>query len=489
MQRSDDVVSLAKPYRMYRVAGIVFAVLSTLLAGLCVGFWLREGSHATTKQWTFREQSYAGTLLEKVGSEHETLCDPTVKNVPGYFKIEGKEEKHYFYWFFESRSSPSTDPLVIWLTGGPGCSSQLALFVENGPCSVALDGKSTINNPYSWTSNANVMWIDQPAEVGFSFNNDLDRRYIDRNEEEVSEDMYHFLQSWFRAHPEFRRREFYIFGESYAGHFVPAIAHRVYLGNRHAEGIHINLAGIGIGNGLTNPVIQYEYYADFAYNNTYGNKLVDEHVYNTMKANWPACRSLVEACQLDKSKCSAAYVFCNDEYVRPIMGSGYNPYDVRVKCGATWPMCYNFTHIDTFLNNPITRSALGIPDRVPVWKACNRDVTTRFALVDFMSCFHQKIPALLHSGVRVLVYAGDADFMCNAPGNRAWTLALNWRGKAAFNAAPEHEWVANGKVAGEARTAEGLTFLRLNEAGHMAPLDQPQVTLEMLNTFLNHDEF
>jgi hypothetical protein len=68
-----------------------------------------------------------------------------------------------FYWMFESRSDPANDPLVVWLTGGPGCSSILALFFENGPCSIHEDGQSTKPNPFGWNDRANVIWVDQPA--------------------------------------------------------------------------------------------------------------------------------------------------------------------------------------------------------------------------------------------------------------------------------------------------------------------------------------
>lgn len=91
------------------------------------------------------------------------LCDGTVKSTSGYFSVSELVTKNYFFWFFESRVAPSSDPVVIWLTGGPGCSSQLALLQENGPCKVTEDGQSTTNNPYSWNSNANIMWVDQPG--------------------------------------------------------------------------------------------------------------------------------------------------------------------------------------------------------------------------------------------------------------------------------------------------------------------------------------
>ena len=113
----------------------------------------------------------------------EGLCDASVKSYSGYFNVASGHDKNYFFWLFESRSEPSTDPLVMWLTGGPGCSSQLALMTENGPCKPTEDGLNTVNNPYSWNTNANIMWVDQPANVGFSYGTKIIDD--DRDEEQV----------------------------------------------------------------------------------------------------------------------------------------------------------------------------------------------------------------------------------------------------------------------------------------------------------------
>lgn len=88
------------------------------------------------------------------------------------------------YWFFESRNAPSTDPVTLWMTGGPGCSSEVALFGENGPCSVNAAGNATIHNPYSWNAKSNLLYIDQPTGTGFSYGLGLDH-----DEEQVGNDM------------------------------------------------------------------------------------------------------------------------------------------------------------------------------------------------------------------------------------------------------------------------------------------------------------
>lgn len=308
------------------------------------------------------------------------LCDTTVKSFSGYFSVSEVVNKNYFFWFFESRGNPSTDPVVIWLTGGPGCSSQLALLSENGPCKVSEDGKTTVNNPYSWNTNANIMWIDQPAGVGFSYG-----RQIDHNETEVAEDMYHFLQNFFQAHPEYAQNEFFVFGESYGGHYAPAVSHRIFQGNQRKQGQYINLKGVGVGNGLTDPVVQYQYYPAMAMNNSYGIKTVTEEQYAKMVDHVPTCTKMGEACQMNVDACEYAYTYCNLFLTTPYYNTGLNPYDIRVPCGAN-DLCYNFTNIELFLNDPAVRDALHVSSEVDEWVSCNNKVNVMF-MNDWMRDF------------------------------------------------------------------------------------------------------
>lgn len=316
----------------------------------------------------------------------ENLCDNTVKSLSGYFNIESGEDKNYFFWMFESRGNPSTDPLVMWLTGGPGCSSQLALLSENGPCKVTENGRDTVNNPWSWNTNANIMWVDQPANVGYSYGKKVDN---DSNEEEVAEDLYNFLQSFFNAHPEYADKEFFVFGESYGGHYAPSIASRIFQGNKNNDGLKINLKGLGVGNGLTDPVIQYQYYPEMAMNNSYNIKTVSEEQYQSMVDHVPKCKSLAQACQTNDDLCAAADDYCNIFETTPYYSTGLNPYDIRVPCGDN-DLCYNFTNIETFLNLDSTRQALHVSDQVEEWVSCNNAVNAMF-INDWMKNYQQVI--------------------------------------------------------------------------------------------------
>lgn len=94
-----------------------------------------------------------------------------------------------FYWMFRSRSQNDDDPLAIWLTGGPGCASELAVFFENGPFNIN-DDLSLRKNDFSWNNKANVLYVDQPIGTGFSRGKVLD--YV-KSEEEIAKDFYQFL--------------------------------------------------------------------------------------------------------------------------------------------------------------------------------------------------------------------------------------------------------------------------------------------------------
>lgn len=110
------------------------------------------------------------------------------------------------------------------------------------------DGESTTVNPYSWTEAAHVLWLDQPAGVGFSYGAE-----DDSSEQMVGEDAYYFLQAFFQTYPEYTSSPLYIVGESYGGHYAPAIAHRTWMGNKNLppNTIKLNLSGLGVGNGLS----------------------------------------------------------------------------------------------------------------------------------------------------------------------------------------------------------------------------------------------
>ncbi|KAG0747056.1 hypothetical protein G6F57_007705 [Rhizopus arrhizus] len=421
-----------------------------------------------------------------------SLCDPNVKQISGYLDVD--DDKHFFFWFFESRDKPKEDPLVLWLNGGPGCSSLTGLFMELGPCSVNVEGTDTIPNKYSWNDKANVIFLDQPLNVGFSYGSNGAT-----NTNAAAKDVYAFLQLFFKKFPEYAELDFHVSGESYAGHYIPAIGGVI---NRNNKGnfnsfelfenrqtlSQINLKSLLIGNGLTDPLIQYKYYAQMACDNSYG-PVLDRSTCDKMERDYPICADLIKNCYENPSffNCLPASSKCNRDQISPYQMSGMNPYDVREKCKGGG-LCYEILEsVQKYLNRGDVKSAVGA--ETGKYESCNMQINYKFQMSgDWMRPYVYEIPPLLEDGVRILIYAGDADFICNWMGNKAWTLNLSWTGQKEFKAANDTEWYSNrlDKQAGELRKTENgqFAFLRVFGAGHMVPYDQPESGLDMLQQWV-----
>jgi carboxypeptidase C (cathepsin A) len=375
-----------------------------------------------------------------------------------------------FYWLFRSRNDKVNDPLVIWLTGGPGCSSELALFYENGPYTINPD-LSLKQNPSSWNSFSNLLYVDQPLGTGYS--KAKDPTHYARNEEMVATYFYKFLHGFiFEKYPEFKGRALYITGESYAGHYIPAIAE--FMLRKDFKEPELNLQGVAIGNGLVSPYMQYPEYNTFAYE----NKLIGYAQYTALKGAFAACQMLI------KTRLWFVALYACQLSVTSILGSPvapkFNVYDIRRKCDNP-PLCYDFGLLDKFLARHDVIEELKVKNRS--WTQCNMMVHTMM-LGDWMLDLEPQMQTILDSGVRVLVYSGDKDFICNWRGGEAWTLDVKWLGKDDFGKEQYKDWMVESKKVGEFKNFQNLTFIRVFDAGHMVPMDQPSTSLYLLDHFI-----
>ncbi|KPA78503.1 putative mitochondrial serine carboxypeptidase (CBP1) [Leptomonas pyrrhocoris] len=417
-------------------------------------------------------------------------CDPSVVQSSGYIDIPGVSgtQKHYFYWLFGPRRWPtdgSQPPVIMWMTGG---SSSFGMLAELGPCLMNETSGELHRNAYGWNDEAYLLFVDQPTGVGYSYG---DKANYVHNESGVAEDMYHFLQGFARkfTSPSITgANDFFIAGESYGGHYVPSVAYRVLQGNQRGDGPVINLKGIAVGNGLTDPYTQYPSYVDIAYDwckRSTGAPCVNATTRDEMLSMMPHCLDLIAQCNSfpddTDASCGEANTYCRS-VAAYYSATGKNNYDVRKPCVGE--LCYPIDHLSDFLRTADVMSALGAkPDLV--WNSSSDVVSEMFAH-DIHRNFNYTVPPLLAAGIRVLIYAGDCDFICNWIGNKAWVTALNWPGKAAFNAASDVEFRVGGRAAGQERKYGNFSFVRVYDAGHMVPMDQPAAALYMVSQFL-HD--
>ncbi|QCD88134.1 serine carboxypeptidase-like [Vigna unguiculata] len=392
----------------------------------------------------------------------------------GYYSLPHSKAARMFYFFFESRKNKN-DPVVIWLTGGPGCGSELALFYENGPFHI-INNLSLTWNDYGWDQASNIIFVDQPTGTGFSYSSD--KSDIRPDETGVSNDLYDFLQAFFKAHPEFVKNDFYITGESYAGHYIPAIASLINQNNKKKQGIHINLKGFAIGNGLTNSPIQYEVYPEFALQ----NGLITKKEADDISKLIPDCDKTAKACESRGGKvCEDALDACEAIFDKLLSIVGdLNYYDIRKKCLG--PLCYDYSNVEKLLNEEKVKSALGVGKGLK-YVSCSRTVYDAM-LQDTMKNLEVGIPGLLEDGIRFLAYAGEKDLICNWLGNLRWINAMNWSGQKGFEASPTVKFVVDGAESGTLNSHGPLSFLKVHDAGHMVPMDQPKVALEMLKRWM-----
>lgn len=344
----------------------------------------------------------------------ELIDEPT--RVAGYFQLDSTEAAEMFYFYFQNREQNPDAPLAIWLSGGPGCSSEVGLFFELlGPYLVDRETLEVTENPDGWDRAVNLIFVDQPVNVGFSYStSDEDRVY---DEDRVAADMLDFVLEFLEVHPELKGKEIFVTGESYAGHYIPHIAHHMYeYGLEHS--MPVKLAGIAIGNGMSSPTIQYSAYSDFALD----NDLIDDATYKWIKQWEPTCEELGSVCYRteDFADCTWADTYCTSSTFNVVMNvnPGMNVYDIRKGCEG--PLCYPMEWLSDFLNSEEVQAALGVDRK---WIACSRAVGIDFAGDRFLRS-DDLIPDLLHAGVRVLIYAGDQDFICNWLGNRRWVDQL-----------------------------------------------------------------
>eukprot|EP01083_Nonionella_stella_P291567 992039_1 len=334
-------------------------------------------------------------------------------------------------------------------------------------------------NPYSWNSKANVIWIDQPSATGYSYDDAASSPVY--NENQIADDLYEFMQLFLQNNTKYEKLDFYVTGESYAGHYIPHFSRRVYDGNNNLQpgDVYINLRGLAIGDGLVDPYNQYPGYPPYALD----HNLVSKAAYDTMEGCLPLCEEEIKLCNnLNGSEafaaCENAYDTCNICELIPVTSSGINPYDVRIKCEVQ-PLCYNFTNEDIFFNLKSTMNGLGA--KVNKWISCNRVVEMDLVFAgDWMKDFAQDITVLLNDGMNVLVYFGVWDYIVNWYGGYDWMKKLDWQYNKQWNAQKNITWMVDNKVAGYYQTYANLTFLQVLGAGHMVPMNEPENALAMI---------
>lgn len=431
-------------------------------------------------------------------------------------------ENELFYVYFPSQNSPSTSPLMLWLNGGPGCSSLFGMLSEVGPVISPNFSKKFIRNEYSWNKNANLLFIEQPAGVGFSKTNDPDFYWTD---DVNAENLFYGIKDFFNLFEDLKGRNFYVSGESYAGVYIPFLTKYIL---EDKEDDKINLKGVLIGNPLTyfdtdsersmvefgfwHGIISIETYESFKRNcphlndelipeeNNYSNNILNDILTPrnvTHKCN--EIRKIIKD-NFEGNDIYGIYRLCPNENRLSLSDPNYyskmhsmkyfildklNPYKNKIfknnnlnslePESIIWPNgCGADLSIDNFLNNQTNKDKLKVYNTSMKWYQCadvNYEMSESY---NFYSEIMIKYPNL-----NVWIFSGTDDGVLSTLGTMRWINKLNFTIETKWK-----QWKFNDQVAGYVQKyKEGLVIVTVKGAGHMVPQDQSASAFTMVNAF------
>ncbi|KAI1462695.1 alpha/beta-hydrolase [Annulohypoxylon moriforme] len=418
----------------------------------------------------------------------------TLKMHAGHIEITPEHNGNLFFWHFQNKHIANRQRTVIWLNGGPGCSSEDGALMEIGPYRLKDENTLEYNNG-SWNEFANLLFVDNPVGTGYSYvNTDSYVHELD----EMANQFVTFLEKWYKLFPEYEHDDIYIAGESFAGQHIPYIAKAVLERNKLPQTQTAwNLKGLLIGNGWVSPPEQYEAYLSFAYEKGIVAKGSDTS--GKLEAQYRVCRKdlATSGNRVDNTACERVLQdILRLTQTRNSKGEQecYNMYDVRLKdvypsCGMNWPP--DLTSVTPYLRKQEVVNALHInTNKVTGWTECNGAVGNAFNTqtskpsVDYL-------PDLLKE-VNILLFSGAEDLICNHLGTESFISNMQWNGGKGFelspgNWAPRRDWTFEGEAAGFWQEARNLTYVLFYNSSHMVPFDYPRRTRDMLDRFMGVD--
>eukprot|EP00249_Psilotum_nudum_P000669 c1275_g1_i1 orf=228-1616(-) len=411
----------------------------------------------------------------------------------GYITVDAKAGRALFYYFVEAEDAPRSKPLTLWLNGGPGCSSiGGGAFTELGPFYPSGDGRGLQRNNKSWNKASNLLFLESPAGVGWSYSNTTSD-YMSFGDSSTARDSLVFLLKWFEKFPEYKNNDFYLAGESYAGHYVPQLA-SCLLEHSKSSGFKFNLKGLAIGN----PLLKLDVDALSSYNYLWSHGIIPDETYH----------AILRSCDFEDytltSEIPNVTKDCYDEIVQANLelGEYINNYDVildvcypslveqelrlrqkvsKISLGVDVCMTNERTF---YFNLPETQNALhanatNLPYR---WSMCSGVLD--YDLKDSKINMIPVLKYLYRQGLRVWVFSGDQDSVVPLIGTR--TLIYDMAQDLGLPlSAVYRAWYHERQVGGWMVSFGNLTFATVRGAAHMVPYSQPSRALLLFESFLS----
>mmetsp|Transcript_21233 Transcript_21233/g.21939 ORF Transcript_21233/g.21939 Transcript_21233/m.21939 type:complete len:467 (-) Transcript_21233:197-1597(-) len=416
----------------------------------------------------------------------------------GYVKVSDTKNLHY--WFVESQNNPVNDPIAFWTNGGPGCSGLYGFLTEMGPFSSINSDLTLSSNPYSWNRIANMVFIEQPCGVGFSYSDQEspysnDGDYV-TNDDQAAKDNYALINAFFDKFPQYRANDLYIASESYGGHYMPTLAKEIVDQNTAGNYPQLNFKGFAVGNPFT------EVYSGFpAMLETYwGHQMLSKPVWDAYQKdcvqakipNITVCEAAIYKAYLGVGNINPYaidYPVCVEDessqrytFLKSLLSEVSNP-DLRnliLSPDETYNPCTE-DYATTYMNLPEVRKALHVNPDI-TWAMCSRSI--HYKQTESKNSMVPIYEYLLSGpyDLDILVFSGDNDAVCGTIGVQHWIWDLGYSVKGRKYVPYE----VSQQMAGYATKFDGVKFgfVTVHGAGHEVPAYKPEVALYLWKTYL-----
>ncbi|KAL3649908.1 Serine carboxypeptidase-like 45 [Castilleja foliolosa] len=406
----------------------------------------------------------------------------------GYVCVDEHNQKCLFYYFVEAQTDPISKPLVLWLNGGPGCSSLgVGAFSENGPFRPSRNNV-LLRNQFSWNTEANILYLESPIGVGFSYSANSSF-YDGVNDKITAQDNLVFMKKWFLKFPQYKDRSLYIAGESYAGHYIPQLAELMLQLNKNEK--MFNLKGLALGNPVLEFATDLNSRAEFFWSHglisdtTYRmfvsacnySRYVSEYYRDTLS---PVCSEVMSLVTTETSKFVDKYDVTLDVCISSVLSQSKRLIPQQVT--ENIDVCVEDETVNYLNRKDVQKAIHARLVGVNRWLVCSNILD--YQLLDIEKPTINIVGRIIEAGIPVLVYSGDQDSVIPLTGSRKQVHKLA-RQLRLRTSTPYRVWFAGMQVGGwTQRYGNMLSFATIRGASHEAPFSQPERSLVLFKAFL-----
>lgn len=400
------------------------------------------------------------------------------KHYAGYITV-GHElrKRHLHYYFATSERNPSTDPVIIWINGGPACSGFSAFLHSIGPFKIeaplihARDEPRVKKNPFSWTKMSSLLLVDSPAGVGYSYADNEDD-YVTNDTSRVL-DLNDFLSKWFAEYLEFLSNPFYIAGCSYSGVIVPVLAQEILKRNEEADEIKINFKGYSLCNPAVDVDTENNAFVPYAFRmGLISDELFQSLVRTCNGKYWnnsiPSCLENLDQFYKQISGINMEHILnppCQYQMGIAKEVAEYDFGQMFELISETSEYGLKCHHQELVLEKLFdTKSAREKLHAKPIevfkaWKRCPENIQyTRDIMT--LTDYHLNITS---KGYRVFLYSGDHALLVPFSSTLEWLKTLNYKEIEKW-----HPWFVEKQIAGYSiRYENNILFATIKGAGHV----------------------